>query len=304
MNFLDAFQNAYEGGGAGSAPTTTRELLDQGREWVDSGGEAAALLAGARALRAQAGRSRQETEKDLRTHALDPELREPMESSRDGFAGMEQALLGLEEALEAQDRDGAAWLLDSLEASARQVGDAGRAMKAWLEAPVARCPRCGAREGPVCEKCGLDLLVPDPQHATDRSLKSAVLPGTIAAVYRAYTAVISGETPLGSLYASLDALEAEMKEKRGHAALYARRTDSEAAERLVGTVDEVLAGAARMRQVAETRRMRDLNAGWELIFGSGQRVEPDVSGVLQEGGRQGPSEASWTADRVELGGGE
>lgn len=210
-----------------------------------------------------------------------------MQSSRDGFFEMGQALLGLEEAVRAEDHHGSAALLDSLEAVARRVGDAGRAMTTWLQAPVSRCPRCGARGEPVCKTCGLDLLIPDPEHALNRNLRSAVLPPTFAGVYRAYTAAISGEGSLQTLYASLDGLEAEMQEKRGYAVAYGRYMDSVAAERLVATLEEVLAGVERMRRVTETRRMRDLNAGWELIFGSGQRVDTDTSGVLEEAGREG-----------------
>lgn len=305
MNFLDAFQNAYDGGGTGTPPGTTRELLDQGRQWAEEGGDPAALLMGVRNLRGQAARSHEATVKDLQTNPrLHPELREPMESSRDGFAGMEAALRDLETALEREDRDGAATLLDELEAAARRVGDAGRAMKAWLEAPVPRCPRCGATGAADCPSCGLDLLIPDPDHARNPTLKSAVLPPAFGGVYLAYVAAISGEVPLEALFEALDALDAEMREKRGYAAVYGRRMESEAAERLVATVDEVLAGIERMRQVAHTRRMRDLHEGWDMIFGSGKRVVSDTAEVLDEGGREthGLHTATRTSDSVVLGG--
>lgn len=305
MNFLDAFQNAYDRNGAGTPPSTTRELLDQGRQWAEEGGDPAALLIGVRNFRGQAARSHEATGKDLETNPrLHPELREPMESSRDGFAAMEAALGKLEEAIGSEERESAAALLDELEAAARQVGDAGRAMKAWLEAPVPRCPRCGATGTYQCEACGLDLLIPDADHARNPTLKSAVLPPAFGGVYRAYVAAISGEVPLETLFEAIDALDAEMREKRGYAAVYGRRMESEAAERLVATVDEVLAGIERMRQVAHTRRMRDLHVGWDMIFGSGKRVVSDTAEVLHEGGREvhGLQTATRTSDSVVLGG--
>lgn len=304
MNFLDAFQQAFHGDGSASVPGTTRELLDQGRQWAAEGGDPGGLLVGIRNIRSHAARNHEATVKDLQVNPrLDHGLREPMESSRDGFAEMERTLGELEGAVQQGDQEAAAGLIDELETAARQVGDAGRAMKAWLAAPVPRCPRCGATDSAVCATCGLDLLIPDPAHALNPTLKSAALPVTFGGVYRAYVAAISGEAPLASLYSALDALEAEMKTKRGYAAIYGRRMESEAAERLVGTVDEVLAGIERMRQVAHTGRMRDLNDGWDLIFGSGQRVEPDTAEVLEEGGRDdhGLQKVYRTTDSVVLG---
>lgn len=115
---------------------------------------------------------------------------------------------------------------------------------------------------------------------------------------------VGGEAPLRVLEAALDVLESEMREKRGHAATYGRYMDSEAAGRLVATLEEVLSGVARMRQAGHTRQMRDLHEGWAMIFGSGQRVDPDTAQVLEEGGREshGLQTSHRTSDSVVLGG--
>lgn len=286
MSFLDALQHAYKAEGPGSIPSNTREVLECARRWVEGSHEGVNLLSGVRAVRGKAAGSRDATAADLNGNlAMDPGLRGPMERSYDGFVRMEECLAMLEELVEAGDRGSTPSVLVALEAAGKEVGAAGREMKAWLEEPVARCPRCGSRGESPCSLCGLDLLIPDAEHALNSTFKSAVLPPAFGAVYHAYLAVLGGEARLEVLFSSLDALESDMQTKRRHAEVYGRNAESEAAGKLIDTVDEVLAGVDRMRRVAHTRAMRDLNAGWDLIFGSGRRVGSDVTRVLEEGGR-------------------
>lgn len=293
MNFQQPFRRFLEPDPAGGrTPVTSREVLERGRQWAESGGDSEFLLGQVAALRNLARQSLQDTVKDLEENRiLDPELHEALEASRDGFFQMEQTLQALQEALEAQDRESAVGFLASFEAAARLVGEAGRAMSAWLEAPVLRCPRCGTEGVSECAECGLHLLIPDPGRPRDRSLKVAMLPLPFGPVYQAYAAVVSGSGRLEPLYDSLELLESEMRTRRRHAEFYGRLMGSEAADRLLTTVDEVLDGIHRMRQGADMRVTQELNAGWDLIFGAGEQVLERTAGVLDEAGGD-PSSAS------------
>lgn len=276
----------------GSTPLATREVLERGRQWVDSGSDSEVLRVRACTLRARTLQSREDATRDLEENQiLDSELCEALEASRDGLSQMELALQGLQEALAAQDRGAGAQFLVALEGAAHRVGEAGRAMGAWLEAPVLRCPRCGHGGDSECEPCGLDLLIPDPARAGARKLKVAMLPLPFGAVYQAYLAAVTGEGRLEPLYESLDFLEGEMRTRRRHAEFYGRRMESEAADRLVATVDEVLAGIETMRHGANLRRTHDLNKGWDLIFGAGEQVGDRTASVLDEAGLDPPPSA-------------
>lgn len=299
MSLLDALHGAYKAEGSGAVPTTTREILDCGWRWVEGSDEGRQLLQGMRTMRGKASRNRDATAQDLaRNPEMDWELREPMERSLEGFDAVARTLEALEAAVAAEDRESTPSLLEVLEAAGKQITAAGNDMKAWMEAPVRRCPRCGARHEFHCERCGLDTLVPDPKQVRDKTVKTATLPPAFGPVYRSYMAVVSGEASLPEVLSALDGLEHDMRTKRGYAEAWQRYRGTDVAEKLVSTVDEVLEGIQRMRQAAFTRETRDLNEGWALIFGSGSQVETDTNRVLEEGGRRVHRDCCSTTDSV------
>lgn len=284
MDFLNAFQQAY-GGGSG-APGTMREILSAAQAWLQGEAGPEPLLEGLDSMAGKALRNQASNEDDLlKNPRLDPELREALALSAERFGELAAGLGQLAEAIHAGDPGPVPDLLVFLEDTAVDLGQLGQAMRAWLEAPGARCPKCGSR-GPEgrCPGCSLDRLVPDPVHLMDRSRRTAVLPAGFPTVYKAYTGVLEGRKTVGELFATLDAFEEAMRTTRARAELLAREGSGSAAT-LIATVDEVVQGVEQMRQVAETRAMRDLHQGWQRILSAGARLESDTADVLEEGGR-------------------
>lgn len=308
MDFLSAFQEAFDTTGSGPTPTTMRELLEAGRRWLKQPGDAGALLAGIGHMSDKVAGNAAATEADLRANPrVDPELREALVRSEDGYRDLERLLGELRAAVQADDAAAASDLLDRIEDVTVEVQGLGRFMKAWLETPGPRCPRCGsAGPEPWCQGCSLDRLIADPAHLLDRRVRTAVLPPAFVAVHRQYTAVLEGKASLADLFAELDTLESALRVTRANADVLARRMESEPAAVLVATVDRALQGARRMRQVETTRAMRDLNEGWEQLFLVGQEMQPATAEVLADGGRgeQAGSlmNAERTGDMVILGG--
>lgn len=287
MDFLNAFQQAFDTSGSGPTPTNMKELLEAGRRWLQGEGDQANLLAGVQRMEEKVARNAAATEADLRANPrMEPELREAMVRSEDGYRELEVLMGELRSAVQEGAAQDVSDLLDRAEDLAVEIGQLGRFMREWLEAPGARCPRCGSTgPEPWCAACALDRLVPDPAFFQDRRVRTATLPPGFVNVYRHYTAVLEGKAPLADLYAALDALESSLRGVRTNADVLARRMDSEPAAVLVANVEDCYAGIRRMRQVETTHAMRDLNQGWEHLFRVGQGMQPAAAEVLAEGGR-------------------
>lgn len=308
MDFLSAFQEAFDTTGAGPTPTTMRELLEAGRRWLADPGQAPTLLAGIDHMADKVAGNAAATEADLRINPrVDPELRDALVRSEAGYRELEGLLQELRTAVQSEDSADVAELLDRAEAVTAEIQGLGRFMREWLEAPGPRCPQCGsAGPDPWCQACALDRLIADPAHLLDRRVRSATLPPAFVSVHRQYTAVLEGKAPLADLYGALDTLESALRVTRANADVLARRMESEPAAILVATVDRAMQGIRRMRQVEETRAMRDLNQGWEQLFQVGQEMQPATAEVLAEGGRGEHAgslmNAERTGDMVILGG--
>lgn len=287
MDFLNAFQQAFDNSGSGPTPTNMKELLEAGRRWLQGEGDPDNLLAGVQRMEEKVSRNAAATESDLRANPrMEPELREAMVRSEEAYRELEVLMGELRIAVQEGAAQDASDMLDRAEDVAVEIGQLGRFMREWLEAPGARCPRCGSTgPEPWCATCALDRLVPDPAFFQDRRVRTATLPPGFVAVYRQYTAVLEGKAPLADLYEALDALESSLRSVRSNADVLARRMESEPAGVLVANVDDCFAGVRRMRQVETSRSMRDLNQGWEHLFRVGQGMQPAAADVLAEGGR-------------------
>ena len=175
------------------------------------------------------------------------------------------------------------------------------AIELWLMAPTLRCPRCGSAtpaHDDICDKCDLEMLLPDlsPSSKSNRSFLS--LGPEYMAVYKTYISVLAGETPL-------DQLVTPLQELRNFFAPYLRManlTNEEALRQRLKRVEKLcldsLSGIEQMDACFQTREASDLNQGWLTIYNSSAELKEALPSLLGELGVQ--SESSNSVDSVQL----
>lgn len=230
-------------------------------------------------MREKVAEAARTTEADLR-QGLAPELAELMEGTLAVYEGLEPVLDVLEGAC-ADGNRAIKNMVCHLERARESLLESDRAMQAWLRAPVLRCPRCGAQpqgHNYVCPTCRVDMLYPDPESALDDSQTSAHLGPEFLVVFEAMGEVVRGDAPLSRLLATLQKLETKLcgwarmaeDEDTSNAQLtYALDTVADGARR-------ALQGVAQMRGVSDTRRTRDLNEGWQVVFEASQQIRDAI----------------------------
>ena len=239
--------------------------------------------------------ARLETEKDLEGTgaATEAELEDSVLRSIEAYQHLKEITLEIAEAVRNGNRDAGKELLRELEEAAEYLKEAQEDLQLWVEQPVQRCPRCGAQDNDPCSKCGLELLFPDPQGGAGIAAGTAQLPSEFGALYRAYTAVRDGETSLSTIWGALPAVEkstnsylavinASLMEKPHSSTLLQTRE----------TLGLLAEGIAAMRSTGSTRRMTDLQNGWQTIFQNAVKLEELRLQLLEElGGEAGQAQA-------------
>lgn len=261
------------------------------------GGEASRRLApGLASMARQVRGLLEESRRDL--ELVEGELLDPAGRIVAGYEASAIALEALAASLAAGDRGAAEGSLDALRSAAAEVKEQQARIHAWLEAPVARCPRCGASGGSRCGSCDLDMLVLDASFLQDESHRTAVLPAEYVQVFEAWRDVHAGRGTLRALFARLDELEETVRTQLGMAETCAGEPSFEAIGPLLSCLETIREGIARMRTADQTRQMADLNAGWDLVFEAASRIQALRPALMRDAGQQGTS----CADTVELGG--
>ncbi|MBT9588323.1 hypothetical protein IV102_33605 [bacterium] len=168
-------------------------------------------------------------------------------------------------------------ILKAILGEIRQVEDE---LSSWTDGSVPVCIRCGSK-GPeeICASCHLERLYPDPNMSD--SLESAHLGGDYLRLYKAYREVIEGDRPLRSLAALLLPLEATLQELMR----LARHSDLEIAHE----VQRGIQGLQDFRLGLATRKMRELNQGWDKVYASAVGLVRRLPGLFRQVGR--PEEA-------------
>ncbi|MBI3929169.1 MAG: hypothetical protein HY319_26730 [Armatimonadetes bacterium] len=267
----------------GSHPTdslTIAAVVAWLRDWL-AGGSRPPLEAVESVLR-KVEQAAAETERELLEQPdVDPELRGSMEGCLDAYELLREGLQGVCRSLSSDRREEAGVTLAILEAGSEELQHHRRAVAAWLEAPLPRCPRCGSA-GPDwhCPGCRLDRLVPDADAVSSSSWETATLPPDFLLVHEAYRALQLGEGPLNRLLESVLPLEARMRS----ALTLSQREHPE----IACAAQLCLEGIEDLREATETRAMKSVNQGWRQIFEAGRRLQELMPGILQAAGREVP----------------
>jgi hypothetical protein len=236
-----------------------------------------------------------ETEAELsQTGDTDESLAEPVESCIIAYERLRDIVSDIAEAANRGPGDAFRDFLDELEEAAEFLGRAQEDLNIWLNAPIARCPRCGGQDGDPCPICHLELLFPDPQGGTESKFRSALLPQAYGPIFDAYTAVRNGEKTLSELIRLLPPIESDIREYTASVtASLSRQPDSVSLIQAKDTLVELDDGIRRIRHTWESRKMTDLQDGWGKVFRSAVRFERLRLELLEEfGGEQGQAKAS------------
>jgi hypothetical protein len=235
------------------------------------------------------------TEKDLEGTgaATEAELEDSVLRSIEAYQHLKEITLEIAEAVRDGNREAGEELLRELEEAAQYLKEAQEDLQSWVEQPVARCPRCGAPESDPCAKCGLELLFPDPEGGAGVPAGTAQLPPEFGVLYQTYTAVRNGETSLATIWGTLPAVE---KSTNSYLAVINASLMEKPASSTLLQARETLAllaeGIAVLRSTHSTRRMTDLQNGWQTIFQNAVKLEELRLQLLEElGGEAGQARA-------------
>ena len=236
-----------------------------------------------------------ETDVELsRTGDTDESLAEPVESCILAYERLRDIVLDIAESASQGPGEAIGDFLNELEEAAEFLRRAQEDLHTWLQAPIARCPRCGGQDGDPCPICHLELLFPDPQGGTESKFRSALLPQAYGAIFDAYTAVRNGEKTLSELIRLLPPIESDIREYIASVtASLSRQPDSVSLIQARDTLVELNDGLRQIRKTWESRKMTDLQDGWAKVFRSAVRFERLRLELLEEfGGEQGQAKVS------------
>jgi hypothetical protein len=239
------------------------------------------------------------TEEDLnRTGATDELLAEPIVQCLEAYERLKEVVQDMADAVKKEDRSLTKELLDELEETADFLAEAQGALDAWLNEDVLRCPRCGAEDADPCSKCGLELLITDPQAGMGVREQSVLLPQEYGQVLAAYVAVRNGEKTLSELIRRLPLIE---KKLATHSALVnaslQAKPDNQILLNTKVTIADVQAGIQIIRGTLQTRRMTELQTGWLQIYQNAGKLEELRIELLEDlGGPEGQAAAARERD--------
>lgn len=177
--------------------------------------------------------------------------------------------------------------LEEFEAERLVVLEATEESNAQMSDRDCRCQRCGQLGTAVdrCKDCGLTMLHPDPKQLQDYSLTSARLSLSHVRLYNALVSVKEGKSSLEALMATLPTLTAQVRELTR----FCDHADEEELppwllSSLRRNIQAAQGGIERLAGTATSRRISDLNRGWEDIFESsvvGPRIVPAVARIVR-----------------------
>lgn len=236
-----------------------------------------------------------DTERELsQTGETDESLAEPVENCIMAYERLRDIVLDVAECVGQGTDDAIREYLEELQEAADFLGAAQQDLNVWLQAPIARCPRCGGHEGDPCPVCHLDLLFPDPQGGAESRFRSALLPQQYGPIFDSYTAVRNGEETLSNLIRLLPPIEKKIREYSASVATsLSLHPNSAALHQTKDTLGELSDGLRQIRCTWESRKMTDLQDGWSKVFRSAVRFERLRLELLEEfGGEQGQAKVS------------
>lgn len=256
-DLLKGMKGVFGKGGESHDPSTLRGFLVLLGQWQQGSTPLEALLQGLGVLQKVALEALAESRTDIAQQQMDLDFRESYERLHQLLAELSDELAVLRAALQGgQPVLESSVILKALLSEIRQVEDE---LSSWTDGSVPVCIRCGSK-GPedICASCHLERLYPDPNMSD--SLESAHLGGDYLRLYKAYREVIEGDLPLRSLGALLLPLEATLQELMR----LVRHSDLE----ITHEVQRGIQGLQDFRLGLATRKIRELNQGWDKVYAS------------------------------------
>ena len=224
------------------------------------------------------------------------EVREPVVVTGEGYEAIAGILEELPILAAENKRRRYRDLLDDFEAERMAVVEATEEINAQMSGKECRCPRCGQSGKDRCQTCGLTLLYPDPRQLQDQSYRLAQLSPIHDRIFTAFQSIRQGKASLESLSATLPPLSAHLRDLTRFAD-HAKEDElpSWLLPSLRSNIEVAKNGVERLAGAQATRRISDLNRGWEDIFEASQAIRADLAQAGRATGRL-PAEPSGLQD--------
>jgi hypothetical protein len=277
-NILSAMQGVY-GVAIEDDTSTVRGLLRFCRRWLNGEVTAEELHNPCWEMSGRLRHAAEATFADLdRNPNLCEEVKEPILVTGEAYEAI-VSILGELPILAAQNqRTEFEEALEEFEAERLAVLEATEEINAQMSGREARCPRCGQSGGERCKDCGLVLLFPDPKQLQDSSYRAAPLSPVHVRVYNTLASVKEGKSSLETLSATLPPLSAHLREL---GRFCDRATPDQLPPELLPSLRRSISvaqqGVERLGSVSSTRRVSDLNRGWEDIFEASLAISADLA---------------------------
>ena len=230
------------------------------------------------------------TESDLRkTGPTHESLADPVERSIQAYERLQEIFQDLMDAAASEKRESAVSLLRQLKQASDFLEQAQKDMENWVERDILRCPRCGSPESDPCKKCELPLMYMDPSGGLKSQDASATLPPEFGRLYSAVATIRDGEVSVEELGTVLPPVEKNVNTFL--ASVKAARQQNQQSQNLEQSEEclhEMKAGLEILRATLSSRRMTDLQHGWQQVFRGAARLQVTRRNLLEEfGGEEG-----------------
>jgi hypothetical protein len=197
------------------------------------------------------------------TPDIDPGLLPHLEGSLEGYQAISD---GVEELADAKGdiAQAVAWLEEGVELQrSHQQG-----IELWQNQPS--CPLCGIRsqQSRVCDKCGVQLIIPDPNPP---ELPSLELGEKYVELRKVAGLVATGKTQLSALGQAVDDLASDLF--RLSRLLKKATAGGVDAAPMLQVLEGAFAGLERMQSFETTCAIADLNQGWAAVSQAGVKLQ-------------------------------
>ena len=257
-----------------------RRVLEEFSRENSSEGRVELVERGLATLSSSLQRALAETHQDQSRLPETSPLQDILQSAADAYEGALELVEDMESG-ELPWREDPEEALEELDEILMALRDSQAQWRTWLNAPTARCAKCGHADDREthCPQCACDLLLPDRREARVGRSRQAVLGSDFKRAYDLYLNLQDGSALLSHLVEALAPVE---KEARVWSVLLQADTNGEIPESVRNVLApsslEILGGAQQIREALDTREWAHIHDGWDRIFHSAA----DIQSVLPE----------------------
>jgi rubrerythrin len=196
----------------------------------------------------------------------DDELVALVEENLQAYLEVEAELQAVLESLQARDHKRLLQAVESLRQATDLLQETSEELVDLHACGDLICPCCGMPcEVSLCPGCEREGFYPDPDGQAGPT-GYVSLPPAYRAVFTVMTRLLRGEVRLPELMTALDSVQAPLWQARLMVAkALAEKPEEQRALAVKVHLDGCLEGVARMRNLGQSRKLRDLNVGWTML---------------------------------------